>query len=55
MCFHFAFASLIAIPLVIASCVVGLKMCIKIAGIKVFKSIIKLNSMEVLISKALTC
>ena len=36
-----AFASLIVIPLVIASCVVGLKMCIKIAGIKVFKSIIK--------------
>ena len=36
-----AFASLIAIPLVIASCVVRLKMCIKIAGIKIFKSIIK--------------
>ena len=63
------FASLIVIPIVITSPAIGLKICAITAGIKKYKSIIKknkkkhdkivwlafskLNSIEVLISKAL--
>ena len=65
-----AFASLVGIPIGIASSTIGLKICVITAGIKKYKSIIKkkkkkhdkivllakskLNSIEVLISKALT-
>ena len=64
-----AFASLVGIPIGIASSTIGLKICVITAGIKKYKSIIKkkkkkhdkivllakskLNSIEVLISKAL--
>ena len=64
-----AFASLLGIPLGITSSAIGLKICAIVAGIKKYKSIIKkkkkkldkivllakakLNSIEVLISKAL--
>ena len=64
-----AFASLIGIPIGITSSAIGLKICAITAGIKKYKSIIKkkkkkhdkivllakskLNSIEVLISKAL--
>ena len=64
-----AFASLVGIPIGITSSVIGLKICVITAGIKKYKSIIKkkkkkhdkivllakskLNSIEVLISKAL--
>ena len=64
-----AFASLVGIPVGIASSTIGLKICVITAGIKKYKSIIKkkrkkhdkivllpkskLNSIEVLISKAL--
>ena len=64
-----AFASLVGIPIGITSSAIGLKICAITAGIKKYKSIIKekkkknnkivllakskLNSMEVLISKAL--
>ena len=63
-----AFASLIHIPIGIASSAIGLKICAMAAGIKKYKSVIKkkkkhdkivllakskLNSIEVLISKAL--
>ena len=64
-----AFASLVVIPIGIASSTIGLKICVITAGIKKYKSIIKkkkkkhdkivllakskLNSIEVLISKAL--
>ena len=64
-----AFASLVRIPIGIASFTIGLKICVITAGIKKYKSIIKkkrkkhdkivllpkskLNSIEVLISKAL--
>ena len=64
-----AFASLVDIPIGITSSAIGLKICVITAGIKKYKSIIKkkkkkhdkivlfakskLNSMEVLISKAL--
>ena len=64
-----AFASLVGIPIGIASSTIGLKICVLTAGIKKYKSIIKekkkmhdkivllakskLNSIEVLISKAL--
>ena len=64
-----AFASLLGIPIGIASSTIGLKICAITAGIKKYKSIIKkkkkkhnkivllakskLNSIEVLISKAL--
>ena len=58
--FIYAFASLIGIPIRIASSANGLKICAITAGIKNYKSIIikrkrksKLNSIEVLISKAL--
>ena len=65
----FAFASLVAIPVVITSSGVGIKICAMTAGIKKYKSIIKkkkkkhdkrvflgkgkLNIIEFLISKAL--
>ena len=55
----FDFASLVGIPIGIASSTIGLKICVITAGIKKYKSIIKkkkkseLNSIEVLISKAL--
>ena len=65
----FAFASLIGIPIGIASSAIGLKICAITAGIKKYKSIIKkkkkkhdkivllakskLNRIEVLIAKAL--
>ena len=65
-----AFTSMLGIPIGIKSSVIGLKICSITAGIKKFKSIIKkkkkkhdkivlltkseLNSIEVLISKALT-
>ena len=65
----YAFASLIGIPIGIMSSAIGLKICAITAGIKKYKSIIKkkkkkhdkivllakskLNSIEVLISKAL--
>ena len=60
-----AFASLVGIPTGIMSSAIGLKICIVIAGIKKYKLIImkktikvllaksKLNSTEVVISKAL--
>ena len=62
-----AFASLLGIPIRITSSAIGLKICAIAAGIKTYKSIIKkkkhdkivlfakskLNSIEVLISKAL--
>ena len=64
-----AFASLVGIPIGIASSTIGLKICVITAGIKKYKSIIKkkkkkhdkivllakskLNSIEVLISKTL--
>ena len=60
-----AFASLVGIPTGIMSSAIGLKICTVIAGIKKYKSIImkkkikvflaksKLNSTEVIISKAL--
>ena len=64
-----AFASLVGIPIGIASSTIGLKICVITAGIKKYKSIIKkkkkkhdkivllakskLNSIEVLICKAL--
>ena len=64
-----AFASLVSIPIGITSSAIGLKICAITAGIKKYKSIIKkkkkkhdkivllakskLNSIEVLISKAL--
>ena len=64
-----AFASLVGIPIGIASSTIGLKICLITAGIKKYKSIInkkkkrhdkivslaksKLNSIEVLISNAL--
>ena len=64
-----AFAFLVRIPIGIASFTIGLKICVITAGIKKYKSIIKkkkkkhdkivllakskLNSIEVLISKAL--
>ena len=63
----FAFASLVGIPISIASLKIGLKICVRTAGMKKYKSInkkkkhdkivliakSKLNSIEVLISKAL--
>ena len=63
----FAFASLVGIPIWIASLKIGLKICVRTAGMKKYKSInkkkkhdkivliakSKLNSIEVLISKAL--
>ena len=64
-----SFASLVWIPIRIASSTIGLKICVITAGIKNYKSIIKkkkkhdkielsakskLNSIEVLISKTLT-
>ena len=65
----FSFASLVRIPIGIASSTIELKICLITAGIKNYKSIIKkkkkpdkivlsakskLNSIEVLISEALT-
>ena len=65
----FSFASLVRIPIGIASSAVGLKICVITARIKNYKPIIKkkkkhdkivlsakskINSIEVLISKALT-
>ena len=63
----FAFASLVGIPIWIASLKIGLKICVRTAGMKKYKSInkkkkhdkivliakSKLDSIEVLISKAL--
>ena len=63
----FAFASLVGIPIWIASLKIGLKICVRTAGMKKYKSInkkkkhdkivliakSKLNSIEVLTSKAL--
>ena len=63
----FAFASLVGIPIWITSLKIGLKICVRTAGMKKYKSInkkkkhdkivliakSKLNSIEVLISKAL--
>ena len=63
----FAFASLVGIPIWIASLKIGLKICVRTAGMKKYKSInkkkkhdkivliakSKLYSIEVLISKAL--
>ena len=63
----FAFVSLVGIPIWIASLKIGLKICVRTAGMKKYKSInkkkkhdkivliakSKLNSIEVLISKAL--
>ena len=64
-----AFASLLGIPIGITNSTIGLKICAKTAGVEKYKSIIKkkkkhdkmvslaktkLNSIEVLISKALT-
>ena len=62
------FVSLVGIPIGITSSVIGVKICVITAAIKIFKSVIKkmkknhdnivllakskLNSMEVLISKA---
>ena len=63
-----AFSSLVGVPIAITSSPIGLKICVKTAGIKKYKSIIKkkkkddkivlltkskLNSIEVLISKTL--
>ena len=69
MCFYFCFGSLVGITIGITSSVVGLRSCVINAAIKKRKSIIKkkkrkhdkvvllakskLNSIEVLISKAL--
>ena len=68
MCFHFCFASLVGIPMGILSSTIGLKICLKTAGNKKYKSVIKkkrtkydkilllpkskLNNIEVLISKS---
>ena len=63
----FAFASLVGIPIWITSLKIGLKICVRTAGMKKYKSTnkkkkhdkivliakSKLNSIEVLISKAL--
>ena len=38
-----AFASIVAIPLRITSSAIGLKICVTTAGIKTYKSIIKLK------------
>ena len=69
MRFYFCFFCLVGVPTGITSSVIGLKICVITAGIKKYKSIIKkkkkkhdkivllakskLNSIEVLISKAL--